>query len=68
MKNKVVILAALFCMGLANNGVSQSLESSKDLYYQDGFLLNQPVIINFSDGPGNAKDWIGIYDGARLPG
>ena len=68
MKNKFVILAAFFCMGLANNGVSQSLESSKDLYYQDGFLLNQPIIINFSDGPGNAKDWIGIYDGERLPG
>ena len=68
MIKKTLVLLALSCMGLANNAVSQSLESSKDIYFQDEFLLTQPVIVNFSDGPGNPKDWIGIYDGERMPG
>ena len=53
MIKKTLVLLALSCMGLANNGVSQSLESSKDIYFQDEILLIQPIVINFSDGPGN---------------
>ena len=68
MIKKTLVLLALSCIGLTNNAVSQSLESSKDIYFQDEFLLIQPIIINYSDGPGNPKDWIGIYDGERLPG
>ena len=68
MIKKTLVLLVLSCMGFANNAVSQSLESSKDIYFQDEFLLIQPVIINFLNGPGNPKDWIGIYDGERTPG
>ena len=58
MIKKTLVLLALSCMGLANNAVSQSLESSKDIYFQDEFLLTQiHDVINFSDGPGNPKDW-----------
>ena len=66
MKNKVLILATFFCMGLANKAVSQSLSSSKEIYLHD-FFVNETVVINFSDGPGNAKDWIGIYKEDQLP-
>ncbi len=66
-KKVVLIIFSFFSSILINDCFSQSLSSSKDSYYQDDFFLNETIVINFSDGPGNAKDWIGIYDGDRLP-
>jgi hypothetical protein len=33
-----------------------------------GFTNGEPLSISFTNGPGNAKDWIGVYPENRLPG
>ena len=67
MKHKTLIFIALIFIGALNDVKSQSLSSSKEIYLHD-FFVNETVVINFSDGPGNAKDWIGIYKEDQLPG
>jgi hypothetical protein len=67
MKHKILMLIALIFIGALNEVKSQSLSSSKEIYLHD-FFVNETIVINFSDGPGNAKDWIGIYKEDQLPG
>ena len=62
------MFAALILVGTLNQVKSQSLSSSQPQYEHKNPFDIEPIVINFSDGPGNAKDWIGIYDGDRLPG
>ncbi|MDP6794196.1 MAG: immunoglobulin domain-containing protein [Verrucomicrobiota bacterium] len=35
---------------------------------KDRYLIGEPVTVNFSDGPGNPRDWIGIYRLDMNPG
>jgi len=32
------------------------------------YNLNENIIVNYRNGPGNAKDWIGIYKSGETPG
>jgi hypothetical protein len=32
------------------------------------YKLNEEIIVNYQFGPGNAKDWIGIYKNGQIPG
>ena len=34
----------------------------------DQYLPESPIVIGFSGGPGNAKDWIGVYPEGVVPG
>ena len=64
--NKLSLLSFL-CLIFSNYCFSQSLESSKGFYLNDG-VVNESVTISFSGGPGNAKDWVGIYKEGQTPG
>ena len=62
-------LSLLFVLSLifSNYCFSQSLESSKELYLNDGDV-KESITITFSEGPGNNKDWIGVYQIGQVPG
>ena len=32
------------------------------------YLAGQPISVTFTNGPGNAKDWVGIYKEGQTPG
>lgn len=35
---------------------------------EENYQLSEAIAVNFTDGPGNAKDWIGIYHNGQNPG
>ena len=65
-KLKLSLLSVLSLI-FSNFCLSQSLESSKDFYLNDG-VVNESITISFSEGPGNKKDWIGVYQVGQVPG
>lgn len=60
---KTIFFACFLLVGSLVNLHAQSVSPSKTTY-----APNQAITINFSDGPGNAKDWIGIYHQGDTPG
>ncbi|HAH99060.1 MAG TPA: hypothetical protein DCO70_06960, partial [Verrucomicrobiales bacterium] len=44
-------------------GNAQELVPSKTTYKP-----GEDIVLTFSDGPGNAKDWVGIYKEGQTPG
>lgn len=54
-----------FCIGffLQENSIAQSVKTNQDIY-QEG----EPIIIDYTGGTGNPKDWIGIYTSGQIPG
>ena len=61
-KGKIYFLIAIFLLGLAHAD-AQELAPSK--------TTNKPgeeITLSFSGGPGNAKDWVGIYKEGQTPG
>ncbi|MDP6575662.1 MAG: clostripain-related cysteine peptidase [Candidatus Peribacteraceae bacterium] len=59
---KIHYLIAIFLLGLAHVS-AQELAPSKTT-----FKPGEDVVISFSGGPGNAKDWVGIYKEGQTPG
>ena len=59
---KIYLLIAIFLLGLAHAD-AQELAPSKSTYKP-----GEDVVISFSGGPGNAKDWVGIYKEGQTPG
>ena len=60
--HKIYFLISIFLFGLAHVS-AQELAPSKSTYKP-----GEDVVISFSDGPGNAKDWVGIYKEGQTPG
>ena len=60
-------LLSFLSLIFSNYCFSQSLESSKDFYLNDGDV-KESITISFSEGPGNKKDWIGVYQIGQVPG
>lgn len=54
---KTIIFICFLLIGSLIKLHAQSVNPSKTTY-----TPNEAITINFSDGPGNAKDWIGIYN------
>ena len=54
-------LAAL--VQLAATAATPSLQSDHDAYYP-----GEPIAFTFANGPGNAKDWVGVYPPDAVPG
>ena len=59
---KIHFLIAIFLLGHAHIS-AQELAPSKGAYKP-----GEDVVISFSGGPGNAKDWVGIYNEGQTPG
>ncbi|MBJ6368168.1 endonuclease/exonuclease/phosphatase family protein [Snuella sedimenti] len=62
MKKTIMTLCFLFTGSILGLH-AQSVSPSKTTY-----ALGEAIIINFSGGPGNSKDWIGIYNQGETPG
>ena len=62
MIKKTVLFISIFLIGIGY-GNAQELVSSKTSYKPD-----EDILLTFSDGPGNAKDWVGIYKEGQTPG
>ena len=62
MKTTRLLLMSLFLMGIGY-GNAQELVPSKTTYKP-----GEDIVLTFSDGPGNAKDWVGIYKEGQTPG
>ena len=62
MKTKILLLMSIFLMGIGY-GNAQELVPSKTTYKP-----GEDIVLTFSDGPGNAKDWVGIYKEGQTPG
>ena len=60
---KTIIFICFLLVGSLIKLQAQSVNPSKITY-----TPNEAITINFSDGPGNAKDWIGIYNQDDTPG
>lgn len=59
-----IVLATAACLiPVRPASAAPSLQSNHDAYYPE-----EDIVISFSDGPGNAKDWIGIYPPDVEPG
>ena len=59
---KIHFLITIFLLGHAHVG-AQELAPGKSTYKP-----GEDVVISFSGGPGNAKDWVGIYKEGQTPG
>ncbi|MGY8964010.1 MAG: cadherin-like domain-containing protein, partial [Rhodospirillales bacterium] len=64
MKKQIKILytIAIYILSLAHVS-AQELVPSKTTYKP-----GEDIVLTFSDGPGNAKDWVGIYKEGQTPG
>ncbi|MDP2541309.1 hypothetical protein CSC81_02155 [Tenacibaculum discolor] len=60
---KTILYVCFLLVGSLVNLHAQSVSPSKTTY-----LPNEAITINFSNGPGNSKDWIGIYHQGDTPG
>ncbi len=56
-------LALAAVLQLAATAATPSLQSDHDAYYP-----GEPIAIAFANGPGNAKDWVGVYPPDAVPG
>jgi hypothetical protein len=52
----------LSCLAL-NHGMAATIETDRPSY-----APNQSIVVTFAGGPGNPKDWIGIYRQGTVPG
>ncbi len=59
---KIHFLIAIFLLGHAHVS-AQELAPGKSTYKP-----GEDVVISFSGGPGNEKDWVGIYKEGQTPG
>lgn len=60
----ILAAACLAAVGsLSASAASPSLLSDHDAYFP-----GEPIAISFADGPGNARDWIGVYPSEVVPG
>ena len=53
---------SIFLIG-TGYGNAQELVPSKTTYKP-----GEDIVLTFSDGPGNAKDWVGVYKEGQTPG
>ncbi|TDQ23886.1 discoidin domain-containing protein [Tenacibaculum caenipelagi] len=60
---KTILFTCFLLVGSLIKLHAQSVNPSKTTY-----APNETITINFSNGPGNAKDWIGIYHQGDTPG
>lgn len=49
-------------------GGSVLAQSPKVLTSHDSYLIDEPISVQFFNGPGNPKDWVGIYPSDATPG
>lgn len=49
-------------------GWSGQAQSPKVLTSHDTYLIDEPISVQFLNGPGNPKDWVGIYPFDATPG
>ena len=61
-QSETYFLIAIFLLGLAQAD-AQELAPSKTTYKP-----GEEITLSFSGGPGNAKDWVGIYKEGQTPG
>ena len=59
---KLIYIIAIYILSLAHVS-AQELAPTKTIYKP-----GESVVISFSGGPGNAKDWVGIYKEGQTPG
>lgn len=52
-------------LGLVDSPAATSPSSRTD---HDAYYPGEPIAVSFADGPGNPKDWIGIYPTEVVPG
>ena len=64
---RLLVLVTMFLLGVFTESFSQSLDLSKKVYIHDE-TSSESILITFREGPGNAKDWIGIYKKGQIPG
>ena len=57
----VVLLAFVFLTQSVRGQISLNADYSR-------YNIDRPITISFSNGPGNAADWIGIYKVGDVPG
>lgn len=50
-------------LALSASAASPSLQSDHDAYYP-----GEPIAFSFANGPGNSRDWIGVYPSEVVPG
>lgn len=62
MKNTLIAAAALLAAGTALG------QTPTVVAEHDNYLPEDPIVVSFSGGPGNTKDWIGIYPDGVTPG
>lgn len=62
MKHRLIAAAGLFAAGTALG------QAPTVVAEHDNYLPEDPIVVSFSGGPGNAKDWIGIYPDGIAPG
>lgn len=60
---KTIFFAYFILIGSLIKLHAQSVNPSKTTY-----APNEAITVNFSNGPGNSKDWIGIYNQGDTPG
>ncbi|MDB4789910.1 hypothetical protein OAG66_00955, partial [bacterium] len=59
---KILYIIAIYILSLSHVS-AQELAPTKTIYKP-----GESVVISFSGGPGNAKDWVGIYKEGQTPG
>ena len=62
MKTRLIAAAGLLAAG---NAFGQTPTVVAE---HDNYLPEDPIMVSFSGGPGNTKDWIGIYPDGVTPG
>jgi hypothetical protein len=62
MKYTLIAVAGLLAAGTALG------QTPKVMAGHDNYLPEDPIVVSFSGGPGNTKDWIGIYPDGVTPG
>ncbi len=62
MKNTLIAAATFLAAGTALG------QTPTVVAEHDNYLPEDPIVVSFSGGPGNTKDWIGIYPDGVTPG